>query len=121
MDIASVVGMLLGATVLVVAIMISPGASFAGFVDYPSMMVVFGGTIASVLICFPLKSFLRMGKVLKNVFFNRQNDVTGLIEQLVSLGETARRDGLLALEARLDEISDPFIILGIQMAVDGTR
>lgn len=121
MDIASVVGLLLGATVLVVAIMIAPGASFAGFVDLPSIMVVIGGTIAAVLICFPLKSFLRTGKVLKNVFFNRQSDVAGLIEQLVSLAETARRDGLLALEGRLDEISDPFVILGIQMAVDGTR
>jgi len=121
MDIASVVGMLLGVTVLVVAIAIAPGASFAGFVDYPSIMVVIGGSIAAVLICFPLKSFLRTGKVLKNVFFNKQTDINGLIEQIVSLAETARRDGLLALEGRLDEISDPFIILGIQMAVDGTR
>jgi chemotaxis protein MotA len=33
----------------------------------------------------------------------------------------ARRDGLLALDNRLGEVSHPFIKLGVQMAVDGTR
>ena len=121
MDIASVVGMLLGVAVLVIAVAIAPGASFGGFVDYPSMMVVVGGCIAAVLICFPLKSFLGLARVLKNVFFNKQENTSELIEQLVSLAETARRDGLLALEGRLEEISNPFIVMGIQMAVDGTR
>ena len=37
------------------------------------------------------------------------------------LAETARRDGLLALEGRLNEVDNPFIRLGIQMAVDGTH
>lgn len=121
MDIASVIGILLGASLLAIAIMIAPGASFGAFVDYPSMMVVIGGSTAAALICFPLKSFLNTIRVAKNVFFNKQEDLSELIEQLVSLAETARRDGLLALEGRLEEISDPFIVLGIQMAADGTR
>jgi len=121
MDIASIVGLLLGISLLVISIMISPGASFGAFVDYPSLMVVIGGSVAAVLVCFPLKSFLNMGRVLKNVFFNKPEDISELIEQIVSLAETARRDGLLALEGRVEEISNPFIVLGIQMAVDGTR
>lgn len=121
MDIASIVGLVLGISLLAVTVLISPGASFAAFFNAPSLMVVVGGAIAAVLICFPLKSFLALGMVLKNVFVNRPKDISELIEQLVSLAETARRDGLLALEGRLEEISDPFIVLGIQMAVDGTR
>jgi chemotaxis protein MotA len=121
MDIASAVGILLGFAFVVIAIAISPGASFGAFVDYPSIMVVIGGALASVLICFPLKAFFSVVRVVKNVFFNKQPNVSELIEQLVSLAETARRDGLLALENRIEEISNPFIILGIQMAVDGTR
>jgi chemotaxis protein MotA len=39
----------------------------------------------------------------------------------VALAETARREGLLALEGKASEIKDPFIELGIRMAVDGTR
>jgi chemotaxis protein MotA len=121
MDIASVIGILLGVSLLVIAVMIAPGASFGAFVDYPSMMVVGGGSLAAAMICFPLKSFLNTIRVTKNVFFNKQEDLGELIEQLVSLAETARRDGLLALEGRLEEISNPFIVLGIQMAADGTR
>jgi len=121
MDIASVVGVMLAVSVLVIAIAIAPGASFSAFIDYPSVMVVVGGSIAAVLISFPLKSFLNTARVAMNVFFNKQEDFNTLIEQIVSLAETARRDGLLALENRLDEISNPFVVLGIQMAVDGTR
>ena len=55
------------------------------------------------------------------VFFNKPQDVPALIELIVSLAETARRDGLLALESKLDEIDSNFVVLGIQMAVDGTR
>lgn len=121
MDIASVIGLLLGGSLLIIAIAIAPGASFGAFIDYPSVMVVIGGSVASILICFPLKSVLNTARVIRNVFFNRQEDFRELIDQLVSLAETARRDGLLALEGRIEELTNPFIILGIQMAVDGTR
>ena len=106
---------------MAIAVAIAPGSSFGAFIDYASIMVVIGGSVCAVLICFPLKSFLGVAKVTKNVFFNRQENFNELIEQIVSLAETARRDGLLALEGRLEELSNSFIVLGIQMAVDGTR
>ncbi len=121
MDIASIIGLLLGFALMIIAIAIAPGASFGAFIDYPSVMVVVGGSVAAVLICFPLKTILNTTRVIKNVFFNRQEDFRGLIDQIVSLAETARRDGLLALEGRIEELSNPFVVLGIQMAVDGTR
>ena len=121
MDIATIIGLLLGSALLVITIMIAPGATFDAFIDPGSIMVVCGGSICAVLISFPLKSFLGLAPVLKNVFFNKQENFAELIEQIVSLAETARRDGLLALEGRIEEVSNKFIILGIQMAVDGTR
>jgi len=121
MDIATVVGVVLGSTLIVAAILISKGATIMGFVDAPSFLMVVGGSISAVLICFPLKAVLSVFGVLRNVLFHRQENIADLIEQIVSLAETARRDGLLALENRLEEISNPFIVLGIQMAVDGTR
>jgi chemotaxis protein MotA len=121
MDIASIVGLVLGIAVLILTVLLAPGASFAAFFNGPSIMVVIGGAIAAVLLSFPLKNFLGLALVVKNVFLNKPKDISELIEQLVSLAETARRDGLLALEGRLEEISDPFMVLGIQMAVDGTR
>ncbi|NLE38577.1 MAG: motility protein A, partial [Pirellulaceae bacterium] len=121
MDISTIVGLVVGVSLMIMSILISDGASFAGFVDVPSILVVGGGATAAVLISFPLKTALRVFAVAKNVLFNRQQSFSELIDQIVSLAETARRDGLLALENRVEEISNPFIVLGIQMAVDGTR
>lgn len=120
MDIASVVGLVLGILVMVVSIMIAEGASFGAFIDYPSVMVVVGGAFAAVLISFPLKNFLTLGSVMKTVFFNKSQSIPELIDLIVSLAETARRDGLLALESKLTEVDNSFVVLGIQMSVDGT-
>ena len=120
MDLATVIGVILAIGLILVSIILA-GASFSAFIDYPSFMVVVGGAIAAAMISFPLKNFLGVFGVTKNVFFNRLENIPELIETIVSLAETARRDGLLALESRMDEIENPFIVLGIQMAVDGTR
>lgn len=120
MDIASVIGLVIGIAVMVVSILIAEGASFAAFIDYPSLMVVVGGAFAAVLISFPLKNFLTLGSVMKTVFLNKQPSIPELIDLIVSLAETARRDGLLALESKLPEVDNSFVVLGIQMSVDGT-
>lgn len=120
MDIASILGLLM-AVGLILGSIITGSAPFSAFIDIPSVMVVVGGAIGAGCICFPLKTILSLPSVIKNVFFNKSETATDLIEQLVSLAETARRDGLLALEARLPEVTNSFVRLGIQMAVDGTR
>lgn len=121
MDISSVIGLLLAIGLILAAIAVAEGSKFSAFVDYPSLMVVIGGAMAAALLCFPLKNFLGTIMVVKKVFLNKQDNVPDLIESLVGLAETARRDGLLALEGRVDDIDNPFMVLGVQMAVDGTR
>ena len=41
-------------------------------------------------------------------------------QTLVSLAEKARKEGLLALEAQVKDIDDPFLKRGLQMGIDGT-
>lgn len=120
MDIASFIGVLMSCFLIVGSIFLG-GAPLNIFIDIPSAMVVVGGSVSAVLICFPLRSVLGVPRVLMKVFLNRNEDVNKLIAQLVSLAETARRDGLLALEGRLEQLDNAFIRLGVQMAVDGTR
>ena len=45
MDIASSIGVILAIGLILTAIAIAPGSSFAAFIDYPSMMVVIGGAL----------------------------------------------------------------------------
>ncbi|MDC0936044.1 motility protein A [Pirellulales bacterium] len=120
MDIATVLGVLIAFGLILASILIG-GGSFAAFIDYPSLMVVGGGSIAAAMICFPLKNFFGVFSVVSKVVLYKLESIPRLIEEIVSLAETARRDGLLALESRVDEIENPFVVLGIQMAVDGTR
>ncbi len=120
MDIATVIGTVLAMALILGSIIIG-GGSFVAFMDAPSFMVVCGGAVAAGMISFPMKNFMSVFGVTMKVFFNRQDSIPKLIEEIVSLAETARRDGLLALEGRLGDIENKFVVLGIQMAVDGTR
>jgi chemotaxis protein MotA len=120
MDISSLVGFLLAFGLIIGSILLG-SAPITAFIDIPSGLVVIGGAIAAAMMCFPLKNILGMPGVVMKVFLTKPISVKEIIEQIVSLAETARRDGLLALEGRMEEVKNPFIKLGIQMAVDGTR
>lgn len=119
MDIASLVGLLLAIGLIIGSILMG-SAPFTAFVDIPSFLVVVGGASAAALICFPLKTMLGVPKIAMKVLLNKNQDRLALIKQIVALAETARRDGLLALESKIQEIDNPFVRTGIQMAVDGS-
>lgn len=120
MDIATVVGVILSLG-LIIASIVTGGGVITAFIDPASVMVVIGGVIAAVLISFPLKNFLSVFGVIRKAFSHKLEPVPDIVQQIVSLAETARKDGLLALEGRVGEIENPFIALAVQMAVDGTR
>lgn len=120
MDKATIGGLVMGTAFILLSIAIAPGATFGAFIDYPSLVIVVGGAIAATAVAFPLRALLSFPKVVKKVFLPRQQELGPVIAQLVQFSEIARRDGILALEGRTQEIEDPFILLGIQMAVDGT-
>ena len=118
MDIATVIGLIMGTGLLLWAIM---GKSDLGaFADGGSVAIVFGGSISAVLVAFPVRNVLGTAKVLKNCLFSRSRDPVELIGSMVKYAEVARRDGILALENVTADIRDPFLVSGIQMAVDGT-
>ncbi len=118
MDIATVIGVILGAVLIVSAILM--GGDMMAYLNAPSVLIVIGGAMAATMASFPLARFLKLPKVFMKAFFTRPQDSVKLIQQLVELAEVARRDGILALENVASQISDPFLIGGIQMAVDGT-
>ena len=120
MDLASLIGLLLALVMMAVSVSMS-GGSFASFWDTASVLMVFGGTIGAMMMCFSLRNIMNLPKVMRKVFFNRPINQRELIDTMVSLAEIARREGLLALEDRLQSVPNPFIRLGLQMAVDGTR
>ena len=118
MDIASLLGIVVAVGAVAFAVG-AGGGSFAAFVDLPALACVVGGSAAALLLCFPLRTVGRLARVARVAFFRRPAEAHDRVELLVELAEIARREGLLALESRVPEIADPFVVLGVQMVVDG--
>lgn len=120
MDLATIIGFMLGAGLVGSAIISGAGDQVGAFVSVGSVMIVVGGAIASTMMVFPLKTFMGVGKIFKNALFHKDESIKELIDDLVGYAEVARRDGILSLENATKDAKDPFIVKGIQMAVDGT-
>lgn len=90
------------------------------FIDVNSLILVVGMTSTVIFYAFPAGNVKQIVKVIKRAVFFSSPSTAKLIEDLVSYAEIARRDGILSLESTAKDIEDPFIVLGIQMAVDGT-
>ncbi|MGD9156977.1 MAG: motility protein A [Desulfobacteraceae bacterium] len=117
MDIATVIGIVSAFTLVLSAIMF--GGSLSMFIEVRSLMIVVGGTIGAAMINYPLPDMLKVSKVVKNAFFIKPFTAKELISNFVGLAGTARREGILALETALNEISDDFMKKGLQLSVDG--
>ncbi len=115
MDLATVLGIVLGFGLVIGSILI--GGSLSAFVDIPSLLIVFGGTIASTLTAEKLPRVVGAIKVAKNAFRVPSGDAVASIKRILELSQIARKEGLLALEN--EKIDDEFLGKGVRMAVDG--
>jgi chemotaxis protein MotA len=118
MDIATVIGIVLGAGLLAGAIMLK--TSILTFFDAASVAIVLGGTAAAALISFPLSQVIKILVVVRKVFFTKPVNPASYVGTIVRLAEVARRDGILSLESQLsDGDHDEFLARGLRMAIDG--
>jgi chemotaxis protein MotA len=116
MDIATGLGLLAGAVVLVTLILM--GGDLRMFVDAHAAIVIFGGSFAATLIRFPLSSIfhgLPLGA--RFVFTVRRISQRELVDQIAALAETLRKQGPVALERV--EVEDPFLAKGVRFVADG--
>ncbi|MBN1436462.1 MAG: MotA/TolQ/ExbB proton channel family protein [Sedimentisphaerales bacterium] len=118
MDLATIIGLVMGFSLVLFA-MVSK-TSISNFVDGASAMIVIGGGIASAVMSVSLATVMKSGKVFSKAIFHKDQSAQKLIDDLVGYAEVARRDGILSLESAIKDADDPFITMGIQMAVDGT-
>ncbi len=118
MDIATIIGIVLGIGLVLAAILMKSG--LGAFIDPASMAVVIGGSSAAVLMSFPLSQILKITNVFRNALFAKPLDPVQSVTTMVKLAEVARRDGILSLESSLSEGDhDPFLARGLRMAIDG--
>lgn len=119
MDKTSWLGIILGFVVLVGG-MILKGSSPIALYNPAAIVIIFVGTAASLLIAFPFNEIKKLPILFKVIFTDsKQTTVKELIPIFTEWAMLARREGLLALEERSEEVEDPFLKRGLKMIVDG--
>lgn len=122
MDIASLLGMVIGFAMVIFGIVTGDGGFtlLPNFIDIPSVLITIGGSLAGVLACNKL-SFMGTGfKGLGLSMKEPSYDPASMITNIINLSNVARKEGLLALEEAAADIEDAFLKKGIMLIVDGT-
>lgn len=120
MEFGTWIGWGLTLAMIAVAIVLG-GGSYASYWDTASVLTVFGGTAGALCMCLPLAQLLRTPAVLRKLMFSPAPNLSEIVDTLVTLAETARREGVLALDTRSEEIADPFLRKGVRLMVDGNK
>ena len=120
MDILTIVGLVLGFSAIIGG-QVLEGGTLHSIMQFTAAIIVLGGTIGAVLVNYSMPTFLLALKNVRKTLFNGKDDPKAVIKEIAELAGIARKDGLLALEARIKAINDPFLKKGLQLIVDGTE
>ncbi len=120
MDIATVAGLILGISSIIVSYILE-GGHLGSVVQLPALMIVLGGTIGASMVTTSVPTILQIPAYLKIALFGADYDTETTIERLVKMAERARREGILGLENELHDINQPFFKKAIQLVIDGTE
>lgn len=91
----------------------------ANFADAASVFIVLGGTLATIIAGHPGKMLAKFPKHLGIIFNQKKFNPTAVIDEVVEFAQIARKNGLLALEERANQLEDPFFQKSIMLIVDG--
>jgi chemotaxis protein MotA len=119
MEKSTFIGLALGFIAIIVG-MLFKGASLASLVNPAAYLIIFVGTAASLFIAFPMNEISKFPKLMKIALFGQQRiakiDVMRLFVEWAAI---TRREGLLALEGKIDEVTEPFLKNGLRLIIDG--
>ena len=119
MDKASLIGVLIGSTALGLLLYTASHGNFMMFFSEEGVFAVFGGSISVIFMAMPLPKVIAVGGYLKRFMFHKNPDPVDVVKMVVQFSEKARRDGILALEAEVKKVADPFLGSALRMAIDG--
>jgi chemotaxis protein MotA len=119
-DPATLIGFVISLVALL-AFMVMEGADPTSLVFIPAIVLVIVATFGAAMSGQTMDDLKKMPGWFKLALMPAKvPPATDQIQTLVSLAERARKEGLLALEAQVKAIEDPFLKRGLQMGIDGT-
>ncbi|MCL6593447.1 MAG: flagellar motor protein [Alicyclobacillus sp.] len=118
MDLATIAGVVLAVASLALGFTLD-GGKLNALIQPTAVLIVLGGTLGATLTSVSLREFFGLFKYIRISLQAKQYEPLELIDTLVRLATTARREGILALEEQIAEFEDEFLRKGIQFVVDG--
>jgi chemotaxis protein MotA len=119
MDLGTIIGVLLAFGALFGMVEMEH-VEISGLIIPAPMVLVFGATLACGLAGTTLKDAIANFKAIPRAFTAKVTPPNSVIETVVGLAETARSNGLLALEQEADKHEDPITKKALQNIADGT-
>lgn len=95
------------------------GGEAQQLLNLPAALIVIGGSIAAVFIQTPTADFSRAMWWVRQLRSYQLPDCSQGLDQLSRWCDTARKDGLLGLEALAEQQDDDFTRTGLRLLVDG--
>lgn len=119
MDKTSFIGILLGIGTVIFGVILK-GSSLEVLLNPAAIVIIIIGTIAAVLIAFPFSDIKRVPKLFGVLLSERkETSQQEIVEKFVEYATISRRDGMLALESKIEDIDDPFFQQATRMMIDG--
>jgi len=119
LDITTIAGIVAGFAVIIAGILMS--GSISNFISGSSIFIVVGGTLAAIVASFPLSILKNVGTHMKIAITANQYDPAPLIDSLVEFSQIARKNGLLALEEKANQLEDPFYKRSLMLIIDAVE
>jgi chemotaxis protein MotA len=120
MDLATIIGVVMAWGAVIFSMYHATEGHMDAYFKPPEIFLVFGGSLGSCMLSMPLHTITGSFNYIKKWLFFKQDHVEHLIKEMVQYAETARRDGVLALESVARDAPDPFLRRGLQLTIDGT-
>ncbi|MGY6519259.1 MAG: flagellar motor protein [Lysobacteraceae bacterium] len=118
MDILTLLGLLLGLFAIGGGAVLK-GSGILALWNGAAFVIVIVGTVAAILVHTPVAQFKRALGIALWILKPPVAEAGRVIEKVVEWSGVARKQGLLGLEAQVEEQADPFLKKGLQMLVDG--
>ena len=107
---------------LVALAIILGGVGFGPYIDIPSVVIVVGGTIAVTIAQFEGADLKRVGKGIGVAFNNVPVEpIEELIEKITFYATEIKKHGVMHIEQKVLEETNPFFKEAFQLLVDGTK
>ncbi len=96
------------------------GADPHALINPAAFLIIFAGTAAAIFNAFPMRDMKRIPKLFKILFAGKQfTPKQEILELFVATAKAAKQEGVMAIEKKANEVSDPFIRSAMTMVADG--